>query len=211
MPKIIIVTAETTTQTDSNNKLIETVVKTIMDTQVNSAHDGVNASSLTLEELLCRNLRDLAEKIGRRSGKIKNDDDAWSVRKYGANFKNDIFEMHPYYWGDCTCEQKQRETTFLAEHVHAKACYYQKNIRHMVPNELLAYCDCPVADLYAGWYDADAGHSDACRLSLPNFRCGDVVVNWYKYIGRDNTLNRPITRPELDTMFKHCFLSFRPS
>lgn len=22
---------------------------------------------------------------------------------YGQEFKNDVFEMRPYYWGDCTC------------------------------------------------------------------------------------------------------------
>jgi len=30
-----------------------------------------------------------------------NRDNSW--REYGVEFVNDTFEVHPYYWGDCTC------------------------------------------------------------------------------------------------------------
>jgi len=28
---------------------------------------------------------------------------------YGVDFKNSVFEMHPYWWGECECEHDHKE------------------------------------------------------------------------------------------------------
>lgn len=42
---------------------------------------------------------------------------------YGQHFENDVFEMHPYYWGDCTCGQEERDCDWVDSHAHADGCY----------------------------------------------------------------------------------------
>lgn len=88
----------------------------------------------------------LSEMLGR-----KNPDDQahgclggeWG---YGQDFKSDVFEMHPYWWGDENAPEAYR----------------------------------------------------------PNFKCGDLEVRWYKYIGRGMSVNRAVTRRELESIFRHC-------
>lgn len=52
-------------------------------------------------------------------------DNSW--REYGEEFENDVFEVHPYYWGDCTCGFDERFSTAEEEwhklNEHAPACY----------------------------------------------------------------------------------------
>jgi hypothetical protein len=42
---------------------------------------------------------------------------------YGAHWQNDVFEMRPYYWGECTCNADQREREWCDTHHHAPECY----------------------------------------------------------------------------------------
>lgn len=42
---------------------------------------------------------------------------------YGAEFANDIFEMHPYHWGDCVCGKEAREDDWLDGPEHEATCY----------------------------------------------------------------------------------------
>lgn len=46
---------------------------------------------------------------------------------YGCEFVTDAFEMHPFYWGDCTCgfDEKRHaaDTTWCAANPHAPDCY----------------------------------------------------------------------------------------
>lgn len=86
---------------------------------------------------------------------------------YGQDFKNDVFEMHPFWWGDCTCG--------------------------------------------AGDWSEEGQpapvHTPECRLELPNFRCGDLEVWWYKYIGRGMEANRAPTEAEVAQVFARCMAS----
>jgi len=45
---------------------------------------------------------------------------------------------------------------------------------------------------------------DEARCALPNFKCGDFEVRWYKYCGRGMSINRPIDRAEFAEIFKKC-------
>jgi len=47
---------------------------------------------------------------------------------YGVDYKNEVFEMRPYYWGDCSCNQV--EESFDEE--HQPDCY-----QTLVDNELI--------------------------------------------------------------------------
>jgi hypothetical protein len=86
---------------------------------------------------------------------------------YGQDFSNDVFEMHPYWWGDCTCG--------------------------------------------AGDWSEEGQpapvHKPECRMELPNFRCGDLAISWYKYIGRGMSANRATTEHEIASAFARCMAS----
>lgn len=60
-------------------------------------------------------------------------------------------------------------------------------------------CDSPNPDDYTS-----GDHAFGCQLNGPNFHCGDVVIRWYKTIGRGMTVNRPVTREELAELFRRC-------
>jgi hypothetical protein len=45
------------------------------------------------------------------------------VSSYGEDFENDTFEMHPYYWGDCTCGYAEKEHAWCEAHPHSPKCY----------------------------------------------------------------------------------------
>ena len=45
-----------------------------------------------------------------------------------SEFENDVFALHPYWWGDCTCEYEDRftekEAAWHAENKHSADCYH---------------------------------------------------------------------------------------
>lgn len=48
---------------------------------------------------------------------------------------------------------------------------------------------------------------DEEEASIPNFKCGDIEVEWYKRLGRGTTINRLITPDEAVAMFDRCIAS----
>lgn len=42
---------------------------------------------------------------------------------YGHEYKNDVFEMHPYYWGDCECGFDSKDEQWSRDNNHSKDCY----------------------------------------------------------------------------------------
>jgi hypothetical protein len=42
---------------------------------------------------------------------------------YGQNFKNEIFEMRPYHWGECICEYEELIEKWAGENRHSSDCY----------------------------------------------------------------------------------------
>lgn len=45
---------------------------------------------------------------------------------YGCDFENEVFEMHPQWWGDCTCGYDKKEEEWCNSHEHADDCYQTK-------------------------------------------------------------------------------------
>lgn len=50
---------------------------------------------------------------------------------------------------------------------------------------------------------------DSPESKLPNFKCRDFEVRWYKYFGRGMEINRPITANEFFCMLEDCLKSIR--
>lgn len=42
---------------------------------------------------------------------------------YGNEYSNDVFEMHPFWWGDCECGFDTREAQFEEDCPHLDDCY----------------------------------------------------------------------------------------
>ncbi len=42
---------------------------------------------------------------------------------YGAHYKNDVFEMRPFYWGDCECTYDTVSEEWETANPHAQDCY----------------------------------------------------------------------------------------
>ena len=40
-----------------------------------------------------------------------------------------------------------------------------------------------------------------------NFKCGEIEISWYKYLGRDTTINGEYTEKELINMYNKCIES----
>lgn len=150
---------------------------------------------------------------------------------YGQDFRNDVFEMHPYWWGDCTCGFDKKYIVWLEAHPHAESCFFnryqveekrledegvpfsekhglmtkwaKKNGYADAPDCMAIYCDCGVDQAYETWRN-DNNHADDCREVLANFKYGDIEIRWYKYIGRGMSVNREVSRGELRQVFRKC-------
>lgn len=97
---------------------------------------------------------------------------------YGAEFKNDVFEMHPEYDGDCTCGGEERGDVWYAAHPD----------RPDSENPFVCVPTCPSV--------------------RPNFTCGAFEVRWYKYIGRGVEIDfAGMIMPEVVAMFDRCQVS----
>jgi hypothetical protein len=42
---------------------------------------------------------------------------------YGAHYKNDVFEMRPFHWGDCICEYDILRDQWESSNSHDDGCY----------------------------------------------------------------------------------------
>lgn len=49
-------------------------------------------------------------------------EDEWT-RSYGPEFESNVFEVHPYYWGDCSCGYAEKETAWSETNTHRAECY----------------------------------------------------------------------------------------
>lgn len=50
---------------------------------------------------------------------------------------------------------------------------------------------------------------DSPQAELPNFKCGDLEVRWYKYCGRGMSMNRAIDANEFFALIDGCLASVR--
>lgn len=115
-------------------------------------------------------------------------DDEWPS-KYGTNFENDVFMMHPYCW----CESQNclwcgiwlsNEVTCTEDEAEAHRLKQQSELRRLY-----------------GDFAAD-------RVAAPNFwfKPSNFQLTWYKYIGRDMETNGA----ELPSTFLHQLFATHP-
>lgn len=145
---------------------------------------------------------------------------------YGNEFENDVFEMHPYWWGDCECGHAEAEAEWDVANRHADECYqaelerrggwdYKSGVAERLASEwglpahgCAAHCTCDYKARWQAWLDEHA-HDDRCPIVLPNFRHkpSGIEVTWYKYIGRGSYLNREVSFDEWRTLIDECIRS----
>ena len=90
---------------------------------------------------------------------------------YGAYYKNDVFEMRPFYWGDCECNYDSLRNTWEDEHSHDKECY-QTLLRSM---HYVNYG----AD--GGWnFDVKPGHEKNKKTYDDLCDCIDILYKQFK-------------------------------
>jgi hypothetical protein len=87
--------------------------------------------------------------FGHSRGSVSVDRGKWQDRfgefmeaigtdSYGANISNDVFEMRPYYWGDCTCGYDEKAAGWGDDHAHGPVCYQTELHRRMAEYEGLS-------------------------------------------------------------------------
>ena len=48
---------------------------------------------------------------------------------------------------------------------------------------------------------------DEDLIDRPNFRCGDVEISWYKHLGRDDSINKRVSRRKMEKIYLKCLIS----
>lgn len=153
---------------------------------------------------------------------------------YANHFENGVFEMHPYYWGDCTCGYEQKEWDWGDSHDHTPECYqteYRATVgkyrvldpgrdkaarklclKHGIPWNNGAgsavHCTCTYDSEWQK-FTGENGHAAVCPIVVPNFRhkVSGFELRWYKHIGRGMSVNRPVTLEEFRIIFDECMAS----
>ncbi|KQO98896.1 hypothetical protein [Leifsonia sp. Leaf264] len=189
---------------------------------------------MTAEALISNLLRDLVEQIEAVGAAELSAGFLGGDYGYGAEVDNDVFEMFPYYSGDCECGHNDAESSWIDAHPHAGDCYQTELQRRQEADEaangLLSdnwstiasdlaserglpelgcgmHCTCGRDDLYAAWASENT-HSPTCGVVRPNFlhKPTGVRVDWYKYIGRGMEITAPeaFTTKDWLTLYLDC-------
>jgi hypothetical protein len=87
----------------------------------NDAHAQVER----LNHIVADDLRDLTEVLVTKHNRDHVGGLLGGEWGYATDFSNDTFELHPFYWGDCTCAHDAADTEWWNTHEHADACYQQ--------------------------------------------------------------------------------------
>lgn len=115
------------------------------------------------EDLLGGLLVELTKAIDESGSEIAVQGFLGGTYGYGADFKNDVFEMRPFYWGDCECDYDTLRSEWEDSHDHDKECY-QTTFRNM------HYVDYPNSYDYKeghGWFSGKRGCTcieDTCAI-----------------------------------------------
>ena len=54
---------------------------------------------------------------------LQSKGESTDLYSYGSYYKNDTFEMRPFYWGDCTCDYEPTLAKWEEENDHDPDCY----------------------------------------------------------------------------------------
>lgn len=84
----------------------------------------------------------------------------------------------------------------------------EKNIPWNDGWNCMGHCSCGRDQRFDDWI-AENDHAPRCPIALPNFwfKPTDLRVEWYKYIGRDVKVSRPLELAELVAIHEQCFVS----
>lgn len=123
----------------------------------------------------------------------------WTYVRSDQDFKNKVFSIYPYYWGNCTCGYEQKEYEFSDTLKHAEGCYqtelkkvekwfdskginYSDKRRDKVLKNLCLKYDIPwdegfgclahcTCDYKTKWNEfiSNNSHNGNCLTVLPNF------------------------------------------
>lgn len=75
------------------------------------------------EDAISESLRDLTQILEEHTGTDNVQGFLGGRHGYGVEFTNDVFEMHPFWWGDCTCGYEDIEYKFYKSISHEDHCY----------------------------------------------------------------------------------------
>ncbi len=75
------------------------------------------------EDLVSNMMVAITKKIDQTGSEIAIQGFLGGEHGYGAHYKNDVFEMRPFYWGDCTCEHDDLRSAWENDNDHDKDCY----------------------------------------------------------------------------------------
>jgi len=84
---------------------------------------GNPTSELDAPDWIADDLYALSERLGTTNPDAQHHGLFGGAWGYGQEFRNDVFEMHPYEWGDCDCGFESRDWVWSTEHDHANTCY----------------------------------------------------------------------------------------
>ncbi|MGK3981214.1 hypothetical protein WMF38_56985 [Sorangium sp. So ce118] len=84
-------------------------------TPASAKDDGASA--------IARDLYNLSRMLGERNPDAQAHGVLGGSWGYGQHFENEVFEMHPYYWGDCTCGHDERQWKWEESNNHSDSCY----------------------------------------------------------------------------------------
>ncbi len=147
-------------------------------------------------------------------------DNSW--REYGVEFENDVFQVMPYWWGDCTCGAECPKhsgdcdiVTKWNDWIEARLDYcsgmpdengfaevnldkfpeFEK--RHPAPE-----CTCAAEE---NWQEKEE-HEQDCKLIAPNFlfKPTGFSIQWYKYPLRDSYMSQNVTLDEFRKIVSQC-------
>lgn len=82
-----------------------------------------------MESRLSTDLYDLTEAISKIDPEVVAHGFLGGEFGYGAYFENDVFEMRPFYWGDCECGFDESDWQWSEENDHADTCYQKVRVR----------------------------------------------------------------------------------
>lgn len=144
---------------------------------------------------------------------------------YGAEYVCDVFEMHPYWWGECECGFDVRMWMWESEHPHAADCYQSVLTLQdpMEPEKLakewglprfgcMVHCTCGTRDARLKWLATD-DHEPGCPEVRPNFwhKPSGLEIRWYKYLARDMEFSFEPSDQQWADIFSDCIAAVKAS
>lgn len=148
-----------------------------------------------LEQRIARDLYDLSHALGELRPEAQAHGLLGGEWGYGQHFNNDVFEMHPFYWGDCECGAEDRIDEWFKANGHNAGCSESP-------------CGCSFAERQRAVCTANP-HTPECPDGWPNFRhaASGFEVCWYKWIGRGMSFSRDIGADEWAKIAAECMAS----